>query len=891
MQSWAKLSSLFRNLLRRKAAERELDAEINFYIEEQAERKVSRGIERVEALRQARVEAGGAQQIKEEVLAARAGFWLETFWRDIRYAARALRKKPLFTVACVLTFAVGIGANTAIFSMVNGLVLRPVHAYRPDQLTFLVARLGTGWMPGFSLPDFLDIREQSREAFSDIAGVQQVQHEGLNFQQHSQMIWVDYVSSNFFPLMGVKPALGSFFADQGKLNSDQPAMVLNYSYWKAQFNGDPGIVGKTAFINGQPVTIVGVAEEGFHGAASLINTQGFIPLGMAERLQRDTNARTLQDRDHQRLLLVARLKDGVDMKKADSVLAVVSRRLSAQYPDSHKGLLIYAAKLGITNSTGENPMPMISALFLTLAALVLLLAAGNVMNLLLVQAALRTREMAVRSALGAARWRLIRQALTETGLMVFLGVLGGIAIGAAAAHALGTMRVLGDFPILFDFSMDWRVFAYASFLGAAVAITAGLTPAWRGSSIHPIEALREGGRQTSARRQRLRTVLVISQLAGSLTLLIVAGLFIRSLRNAERRDLGFDASRVMDFTLDPHGAGYDMTRGQGFYDQLLRQAQTLPGVERAALAQAAPLDPENNGAELEVDGVKLEEGHRPQADYDTVSPEFLNTLHIQLVRGRDFSVSDNESAPRVAIINELMAEHLWPGKDPVGRQFKRLDDPGHVMTVVGVMRNASMEELVSPVGPYFLMPLKQNYVSRQTLIVRTSGPAAAISHPVLQLIRQIDSAVPVSNVSTLSHNLDGITGFLLFRLGAGLATGLGVLGFLLAVVGLYGVISYSTAQRRREIGIRIAVGGQPRRVLLTMLREGLVIVGCGVVSGIAVAALIARLAGAFLVGVSAFDPLTYISIATLLTAVALMASAIPARRATRVDPAIVLRQE
>lgn len=536
-------------------------------------------------------------------------------------------------------------------------------------------------------------------------------------------------------------------------------------------------------------------------------------------------------------------------------------------------------------------MPVVSALFLTLAGLLLLLAAGNVMNLLLVQAALRTREMALRSALGAARWRLIRQALTETGLMVFFGVLAGIAVGAAVAHALSAMRVMGDFPILLDFSMDWRVFAYASLLGAAVAITAGLAPAWRGSSVHPTEVLREGGRQGSARRQRLRTVLVISQLAGSLTLLIVAGLFIRSLRNAESRDLGFDPRGVVDFTLDPHGAGYDMVRGRAFYDQLLRQAQTLPGVESAALAQAAPLDPENNGAELEVDGVKLEEGHRPEADYDTVTPEFLKTLHIQLVRGRDFSAADNEAAPRVAIVNELMAERFWPGKDPVGRIFKRLDDPGHVMTVIGVMRNASMEELVSPVGPYFLMPLKQNYVSRQTLVVRTSGPAVAMAQPVLQLIRQIDAAVPVSNVATLSHNLDGITGFLLFRLGAGLATGLGLLGFTLAVLGLYGVISYSTAQRRREIGIRIAVGAQPRRVLLTMLREGFVIVGCGVIAGIVVAALIARLAGGFLVGVSAFDPLTYFSIATLLAAVALLASAIPARRATRVDPAMVLRME
>jgi putative ABC transport system permease protein len=891
MEWYARLSSFLRNLFRGKTGERELDAELNSYIEEQAERNMARGMHRSEALRQARIDSGGVQQLKEQVLAARAGFWLEMFLRDVRYAARALWKTPLLSLACVLTFAVGIGANTAIFSMVNGLVLRPIHAYRPEQLTLFAARLGTGRMNGFSVPDFLDIREQSREAFSDVAGIQQVQHEGLNFQGHSQMIWIDYVSTNFFSLMGVKPVLGTFFDTTGPVDSDQSALVLNYSYWKSQFSGDPAVVGKTALVNGQPVTIVGVTEEGFHGAASLVNTQGFVPLGIADRLQRNTNARKLQDRDYQRLLLVARLKADMDLKKADSVLAVISRRLAAQYPDSHKGLMIHATKLGITNSTDEDPMPLISALFLTLAGLVLLLAASNVMNLLLVQAAARTREMALRSALGAARSRLIRQALTETVLLVILGLMAGIAMGAAAAHALGALRVIGDFPILLDFSMDWRVFAYASLMGAVVALTAGLMPAWRGSAVNATEVLREGGRHSSAQRQRLRTILVISQLAASLALLIVAGLFIRSLRSVERRDLGLDWRGVMDFTLDPHGAGYDTSRGRGFYDQLLRQVQTLPGVENAAVAQAAPLDPENNGAELEVDGVKMEPGHRPQAGYDSVSPEFMKTLHMQLVRGRDFSAFDNQAAPRVAIVNESMAERFWPGKDPLGRRFKRLDDPEHVIDVIGVMRNAVMEELVSPVGPYFLMPLEQNYVSRQTLIVRTSGPAMGITQPVLQVIRQIDSAVPVSNVASLSRNLDGITGFLLFRLGAGLATGLGVLGFTLAVVGLYGVISYSTGQRKREIGIRIALGAQPGRVLLAMLREGFVIVGSGVIAGVLAATLIAKLAGSFLVGVSVFDPLTYFSVSILLAAVALLASAIPAQRATHVDPAIVLRQE
>lgn len=883
---YSKFVSLFRNLTHRRAAEQELDAELNSYIDEQAERHTAAGMESSEALRQARLEAGGVQQVKEQVLAARAGFWLQTFLHDLRYAAGSIRKKPGLTLACVLTFAVGIGANTSIFSLVNGLVLRPIHAYRPDRLTFFVGRLGTGWANGFSFPDFLEIRKQSRDAFSDVAGVLQLQREGLNFQGHSQTIWIDYVSTNYFGMVGVKPALGTFFAESGRLNSDQPALVLSYSFWQSHFAGGPSVVGKAVLINGQAVTVIGVAERGFHGAASLINTQGFLPLGLAARLQSGANSR-----ERQRLLLVARLQDGVDLKKADAVLAVVSQRLAAQYPESHKDLMIRAAKLGITNSTGQNPMPAISALFLVLAGLVLILAGSNVMNLLLVQAAVRSREMALRSALGAARTRLIRQVLTETALMVLLGSIAGIAMGVAAAQALTAMPLLGDFPVVIDFSMDWRVFIYALLMGAAVALTAGLMPAWRASSVDPIEVLREGGRHAGSPRRRLRTFLVISQLAGSLTLLIVAGLFVRSLRNAERRDLGFDPLHVMDFSLDPHGAGYDQARGRAFFEQVLRRVQALPGVETAALAQSAPLDPEINGAELEVDGVKLEEGHRPQASYDAVSPEFLRSLRMELLRGRELTDADNETAARVAIVNEFMAQKFWPGKDPIGRQFKRLDDPDHVITVVGEVKNAAMEDLVEPLTPYFFMPLAQNHVSQQVLIVRTSGPALAISQPVLEAIRQTDPAVPVYNVMPLSRKLDGLTGFLLFRLGAGLASALGLLGFLLALIGVYGVISYSTAQRTREIGIRMALGARPAQVLSAVIRQGLVIVGCGVGAGILMAALMAKLVGSFLVNVSPFDAFTYIAVSALLAAIALTASFIPAQRASRVDPALALRQE
>jgi predicted permease len=376
-----------------------------------------------------------------------------------------------------------------------------------------------------------------------------------------------------------------------------------------------------------------------------------------------------------------------------------------------------------------------------------------------------------------------------------------------------------------------------------------------------------------------------------MTLLIVAGLFVRSLRHAQRQDPGFDPRSVMNFSLDPHGAGYDLARGRQYYADLRERVRALPGVESASLVQAAPLDPEENVAELELDGGEGGQSRQAQVNYDSVSPEFFRTVRMRMVRGREFSESDSETAPRVAIINEVMAQRFWPATDPIGRQFRLRDDLHHPVQVVGVMHNAQMTDMFGPPGAFFLLPIAQHYVPRQTLMVRSSGPADAVAQPVLQLLRQMAPTVPVDGVMTMSRSMDGISGFLMFRLGAGLASALGLLGLLLAVIGIYGVVSYSAAQRTREIGIRMALGAPRSRVMAAILRQGAVIAGCGIAAGTLVATAIARLAGSFILGVSAFDPATYAGASVLLAAVTLLASLLPARRATRVDPSVVLRQE
>jgi predicted permease len=898
MEWLARIGSFGRNLFRRPQLDQELDREVSSYVELLAEQKVKKGMGRDEALRQARIELGGAAQVQEEVRRVRAGAWLGTFWQDLKYGARILRNNPGFTLVAALTFAIGIGANATIFSMVNGLLLRPLPVEKPEQLTYLLAK-HEHWTNGFSYPDFEDIRDQTGDAFSEVAVEELFHMDGLAYAGKTQTMWSNYVTTNFFTMLGIRPALGSFIPPNPNLAGSEPVLVLGYSFWKTHLGADPNIIGQRASVNGRAVTIIGVAPEGFGGTFNLIDVQGYLPVSFADSgpavgAEALRAMRNRQDRERPAGLLVARLKPGVTLAKAQSVLDVVAKRLAGQYPKIHKGLMLRPVQLGIglTNSTGENPLLLISTLFLTLAGLVLVLAAVNLANLLLVRALARNREMAVRSALGAARARLIRQVLTETSLLVLLGFVGGVIFGVGGSRAVSSIPLQTDLPFVLAFPFDWRVFCYALAVAVVVAVISGLLPAWRASGADLNEVMRESTRNLSPRRQRLRSALVVSQVGGSLMLLIVAGLFVRSLRNVEHTDLGFDPDHVMNFTMDVHHAGLDEPQGREFYNQLLERTHSLPGVESASLAQAVAMGLYNFGAQIKIHGYQERPGQpKPYAGYNAASPDYLKVLRIPILKGRSILEADSAGAPHVAVINQAMAERFWPGQDPIGQQFTLLQDPEHVQQVVGVFKNALLTELPGPIEPFFLMPIAQNYSSLQTLQVRTSGKPSAAARPVLETIHSLQAALPVGDVQSMNQVLDGLNGFFIYRLGAAMAGALGLLGLTLATVGVYGVVSYSAAQRTHEIGIRMALGALPGQAVKAIFRQGLIIVGCGMGLGVLAAAAIAKLVGSFLVGVSAVDPVTYVGVSLLLAAIALLASFIPARRAARVDPVIALRHE
>ena len=893
MELVAKAASFLRNMFRRRQVESDLDAEVASYFNILVETHMKDGMDEPSARRAARLEMGGGDQVHEEVRHVQAGAWLRTCWQDLRYAARILVKNPTFTLVAVMTFAIGIGANTAIFSMVNGLLLRPVPISHSDQVVYLIQK-HDHWANGFSYPVMEEIRKQSGEAFSDVAAVRPFQMDGLNASGASQPIWNEYVTTNFFSMAGIKPALGSFITPSvDNVAGSDPVLVLSYAYWQSHLAGDPNIVGRQAQLNGRPITIIGVAPRGFRGFAPLIDAQGYMPIGQFAAMQGKMQSPAAA-KDATSVLVFARLKDGVDLAKSQSVLAVVARRLADEFPKTEKDLVLRPALLrsGMISGDGTNPVPAIAAIFLILAGLVLALASANVTNLLLVRAIARTREMAVRSALGAARFRLVRQVLTETLLLALLGFAGGAVLGFIGSRALGNLDLRTDLPLVLDFPFDWRVFFFALGAAGVVALLAGLVPALRGSRVDLNEVMRETSRGASGGRSRFRSALVVAQVSGSLTLLIVAGLFVRSLLNAQHTDLGFNPNHVINFGVDAHAAGYDETRGREFYRTLLDRTRAMPGVEGASLAATVPMGPISLGGTIHVAGFPETPGQpKPTASMNAVSPAYLKTMGITLLRGRDIQESDSETAQHIAVINEVMAQRYWPNQDPIGHQFTRDEDPKNPVQVVGLMKNSHTSSLTEAIDAMYFVPMAQDYRAAQTLQVRTSLASSAAVQAVRETVRSMDGNLPVFDVRTMNDALNGISGLLLYKLGATLAGMLGFLGFVLAVIGVYGVMSYTAAQRTREIGIRVALGAQPGQIVRIVFRQGMLIVGLGMLIGTAAALGLGKVVAGFLVGVGGADPLTFLAVCFAMAAAGLTACFVPARRAMKVDPMIALRYE
>jgi len=817
---------------------------------------------------------------------------MDSLWQDARLGLRTLLKAPLFTAAVVVTLGLGMGANAAVFTIVNRMLLKPLPVRDPGGLYVVaVQHEGNEDLHNLSWLDYQDYREKSG-AFEDLAGYD-VDFVGLSDGTRADRIAIANVTTNYFSMLGVPPAIGRVLQPGDPTEPGRnPVVVLGHTYWAKRFNSDPAIVGRSVLINGRPFTVAGIVPAWFQGVYALVEFDAYLPLSMKSA---DDYKQMITRRDEHTLHVIGRLKPGVSRAQAQAAVALMAKQLETQYPETNKTVRarVIPERLARPEANGADQTPVIAGIFLVLVGLVLLVACVNVINLIMVRATTRQREIAVRGALGAGRGRIVRQLLTESVILALLGGAAGAIVGRTLAYFIAAIQLPGDLPFRFDLSFDWRVFGYIAAIALAAGVGVGLLPALRASRADLNTVLREGGRGTSegAGRQRARSALVVAQVAVSLVLLVAAALFVRSVQNAESVDLGFDPSHVLNSSVDVAQKGYDEAKGRAFFDELLRRAKALPGVQSASLAFSVPLGYYSVNAYLEIEGQPpTTKSIRPFAGYNTVSPEYLDTMRPRLLKGRFVSAQDDEHGQKVAVINQALARRFWPDQEPIGKRFRSTDLKNEWLEVVGVVQNSKVQGIFSDPEPYFYVPIAQHYKSLRALQVRTAGDPAALAPLLTREIRALDPDLPVFDVVTMERMIQGPNGFFLIRMGAMFGGTLGLLGLMLALVGVYGVVSYAASQRTQEIGVRMALGASRREIMRLVLGRGLVLIGVGVAVGIAAALSVSHLVANLLFSVSPVDPATFIGVPVILAVMALAASYVPAFRATRIDPAIALRQ-
>ena len=825
--------------------------------------------------------------------------------QDLRYAARTLVKAPGFTFVVVCTLALGIGANTAIFTLMDQVLLRGLPVRNPQELVVLDAKgANFGRIEGdhaFSYPMYRDLRSQSG-VFDGVTARFPVSATMLH-ENRSERVMAELVSGNYFDVLGLSPTAGRLFTDADEVTqSGHPLVVLTHGFWKRRFGANPAIVGVTIRVDGFPMTVVGVAPERFNGYEVTSPADLFVPLMMrAEMIPTDPKD-ALMDRRTMWLNVVARMRPGVSMEQAQAAATVVFRRareeelehIQTKSPSFRKRFLETRIELlpgyrGLSDMREQFSTPVI--VLMTMVGLVLLIACANVANLLVARAPARQREIAIRLALGASRRRIVQQLLIESIALAVLGGAAGMLVSIWAADVLLTALPFEGAARTFVSTPDARVLLFALGVSMLTGVLFGLVPSWQTARPRLVPALKEeGGAVVTSGHAWLRKGLVVAQVALSLLLLVGAGLFARSLWNLRALDPGFRVDRLLTFAMDPSLNGYPAAQASQLYTRLQQQIARQPGVMSVSMAANTPLTGNVWMATVSVDGYQAKDGEDVNPHMNTIGPGYFRTIGMPVVAGREFTEADGARAPKVAVINEAMSRYFYHGQNPVGRRFGLGRGNATDIEIVGVVKDGKEADLRKEAARSFYLPFMQDTsLGQLTFFVRTRAAGAITGDALRRVVRQVDPAIPVFDMKSMEAVAD--ESLFVDRMVALLSAGFGALATLLAAIGLYGVMSYAVARRTREIGLRMALGADAGSVVWMVMREVVMMAVIGLAVGLPLAVASGRLISSLLFGVSPADPVTLAAATGFLLTVALLAGYVPAGQATRVDPMRALRWE
>jgi macrolide transport system ATP-binding/permease protein len=880
-----KLPLRLRSLFRWKNTELDLSEELQFHLQNQIEEYIAGGMDPIEARHAALRSLGGVEQVKEDCREERKMNLIENFGRDLRLGLRMLRRSPGFTVLATLCLTLGIGANAAVFSWVEGILIRPYPLVSHQER--LVALSGTtpdDQRDVTSWPDLLDLRRTC--TLCDSVFVSSITGATLSIGERAQVATGSIVSANYFDTLGIHAILGRGFEPAEDIGRNaHPVVVISYHLWQTRFKSDPEIIGRTQRLDNILCTIVGVMPKGFYGTFVGRGMEFWVPLSMVEAF--DPGSNKLEDRGARWAESYVRLKPGVTRNQAQQEISAIAAQLAAEYPATNRGRGIKIWALWETPFNHAGHLLPILEIMAVVVMFVLLIVCANVGNLLLVRSFARRHEMTVRLAMGAGRGRLLRQLVTEGLVLSACGAASGMLLAYWCRHAL-VLFFPGD-RLYLPGEIDGRVLGLSAAVCVVITLAVGLVPAFQTRHLAIADTLKTEATAVMGARSRawFRSSLVVLQVTLTFILLVGAALLIQSLRNIRTTSPGFSTTRVLDAWVPLSAAGYDEPRAKTFQDELIQRIRALPGVEAAAYARIVPLGYRSfSSAPIAVEGYEAQPNEQPTVEYNEVSPAYFATLGIPLISGREFTRADDENAPHVAVVNQTMVARYWRGQNPIGQ---RLQVKGNWVQVIGVAADSKYSSLRENPESFFYVPLRQYFAIEPDIHIRTSQPLQTVQTAVLGQVRALDPDLPLSEMITLEEQVDRSTSH--ERAAVTLVALLGGLALLLASIGLYGVMSSIVSQSSRELGLRMALGAGASNVLRLVLSRGLLLTNTGILIGVALALLLTRLLGDLLYQVSPRDPLAFAAAFVVMAVASTAACFLPAWRATRTDPMRALRAE